>query len=160
MAAAATGAAAANVYVNAPHGLFPAPVRPGEFDADVPGALGGLKRGDMFRLLGRVVGKALQDGRLLDLGMSPAFFRAVSGRTLALADLTEVDPALGRTLAQLQSAAKRVDAMRKEGRPKSEWRAVTVGGAAVEDLCMTFTLPGDELHELKPGGGGHRRHGG
>jgi E3 ubiquitin-protein ligase TRIP12 len=156
-AAAAAGPvkpAAHVAYVYAPHGLFPAPARPGSFDADVAGASGGsgLTRRDLFRLLGRVVGKALQDGRLLDLGLSPAFFRAVSGRTLALADLAEVDPPLGRTLGQLASAARRIAALRRAGAPEAEWRGVMVGGAAVEDLCLTFLLPGDDAHELRPGG--------
>jgi hypothetical protein len=31
--------------------------------------------------------------------------------------------------------------MKAAGAPAAEWGAVTVGGAAVEDLCMTWTLP-------------------
>ena len=55
--------------VTAPHGLFPAPMRftrAGDAfpDAAAPKSPGGLKRLDLFRLLGRVVGKALQDSRL------------------------------------------------------------------------------------------------
>jgi E3 ubiquitin-protein ligase TRIP12 len=136
-------------YVNAPHGLFPAPVSSSAYDVAPPGSPGKLTRGDLFRLLGRVVGKALQDGRLLDLGLSPAFFRAITGRTLALADLSEIDPELGRTLTQLSTAARRIDALKKAG---ADFPSVTVGGAAIEDLCMTFTLPGDDAFELKPGG--------
>ena len=54
--------------VTAPHGLFPAPMRftrAGDAfpDAAAPKSPGGLKRLDLFRLLGRVVGKALQDSR-------------------------------------------------------------------------------------------------
>ena len=142
----------ADGFVNAPHGLFPAPVSAKDFDATVPGAPGGIKRGDLFRMLGRAVGKALQDGRLLDMALSPVFFRAVSGRTLALDDLAEVDPELGRTLSQLSAAAKRIDALKRSGAAEKEWRAITVGGAAVEDLCLTFTLPGDDTFELMPGG--------
>jgi E3 ubiquitin-protein ligase TRIP12 len=119
--------------VHAPHGLFPSPIPPGAKDAAAPGSPGGLKRVEVFKLLGRVVGKALQDGRLLDLGLSPAFFRAAAGRALALPDLAEIDPELGRTLYRLSDMA----------RQKS---------AGVEDMCLTFVLPGDELYELRPGG--------
>ena len=59
--------------------------------------------------------KALQDGRLLDLGLSPAFYRIVVGRTLGLADLAEIDPALGHTLGQLSTAARRIEEL-KAGR--------------------------------------------
>ena len=142
----------ADGFVNAPHGLFPAPVSAKDFEAAVPGAPGGIKRADLFRMLGRAVGKALQDGRLLDLALSPVFYRAVSGRTLALDDLAEVDPELGRTLEQLSTAAKQIDELKKSGAAEKEWRAVTVGGAAVEDMCLTFTLPGDDAFELTPGG--------
>ena len=141
-------------YVHAPHGLFPAPIRPGAPDVAAPKSPGGLTRVELFRLLGRVVGKALQDGRLLDLGLSPAFFRAAAGRTLAVADVAEIDPELGRTLAQLAVAARRVDALRSAGAPEAQWRAVDVAGAAIEDLCLSFVLPGDESFELRPEGAG------
>ena len=92
--------------VTAPHGLFPAPMRftrAGDAfrDAAAPKSPGGLKRLDLFRLLGRVVGKALQDSRLLDIGLSPAFYRAaVGGAALALPDVAAIDPALGQSLAR------------------------------------------------------------
>ena len=144
--------------VTAPHGLFPAPMRftrAGDAfpDAAAPKSPGGLKRLDLFRLLGRVVGKALQDSRLLDIGLSPAFYRAaVGGAALALPDVAAVDPALGQSLARLDAAARRIAALRARGAPESEWRGVTVDGAAVADLCLVFTLPGDDAFELRPGG--------
>ena len=142
--------------VTAPHGLFPAPMRVDAGDAGdaaAPKSPGGLKRLDLFRLLGRVVGKAMQDSRLLDVGLSPAFYRAaVGGAALSLPDVAAVDPELGRTLARLDAAAKRVAALRASGAPEAEWRGVTVDGAAVADLCLAFTLPGDDAFELRPGG--------
>ena len=58
----------ASELVCAPHGLFPAPLPPGQRgDESKPVAL--------FRLLGRAVAKALQDGRLLDLPLSPVLYR-------------------------------------------------------------------------------------
>lgn len=108
---------------------------------------------DLFRLLGRVVGKALQDSRLLDVGLSPTFYRAAVGNAaLALPDVAAIDPALGRTLATLAAAAKQMAKLRASGAPEHEWRAVTVDGAAISDMCLSFTLPGDDAFELRPGG--------
>jgi E3 ubiquitin-protein ligase TRIP12 len=55
-------------YVVAPLGLFPAPLPPAERAA-------GAKVVESFRLLGRAVGKALQDSRLMDLPLSAVFYR-------------------------------------------------------------------------------------
>jgi E3 ubiquitin-protein ligase TRIP12 len=55
-------------YVHAPRGLFPAPLPPAE-------RAGGGKVVESFRLLGRAVGKALQDSRLMDLPLSDVFYR-------------------------------------------------------------------------------------
>lgn len=59
-------------YVNAPNGLFPAPLAPGERAA-------GSKAVEGFRLLGRAVGKALQDSRLMDLPLNYVFYRWAEG---------------------------------------------------------------------------------
>lgn len=48
-----------------------------------------------FRLLGRAVAKALQDGRLLDLPLSPVFYRLALGRRCDLYDIRGLDAALG-----------------------------------------------------------------
>jgi E3 ubiquitin-protein ligase TRIP12 len=63
-------------YVYAPHGLFPRPWPPNTDRSDT-------KYGRVlghFRLLGRVIAKALQDGRLLDLPLSAAFYKLVLGQ--------------------------------------------------------------------------------
>jgi E3 ubiquitin-protein ligase TRIP12 len=116
-------------YVYAPHGLFPAP-------------LPESKRGphaaviEHFRLLGRAVAKALQDNRLLDLPLNPVFFRAALGKPLDLFDVGQVDPGLGASLERLAAAAAAHAAAGGGG-------AVVVDGCAVEDLCLSFTLPGE-----------------
>jgi E3 ubiquitin-protein ligase TRIP12 len=63
-------------YVYAPHGLFPRPWPPNTDRSDT-------KYGRVlghFRLLGQVIAKALQDGRLLDLPLSAAFYKLVLGQ--------------------------------------------------------------------------------
>lgn len=62
--------------IQAPLGLFPRPWPPS--DGSEVGQLN--KVIEYFRLLGRVIAKALQDGRLLDLPLSTAFYKLVLGQ--------------------------------------------------------------------------------
>ncbi|CAL4918416.1 unnamed protein product [Urochloa decumbens] len=89
---------------------------------------------DMIEFLGRVVGKALYEGILLDYSFSPVFVQKLLGRYNFLDELSTLDPELYRNLMQL----KHYD-------------------GDVEDLCLDFTVT-EELggkriiHELRPGG--------
>lgn len=64
-------------FVQAPLGLFP---RPWPSNADASDGSQLSKVIEYFRLLGRVMAKALQDGRLLDLPLSTAFYKLVLGQ--------------------------------------------------------------------------------
>jgi E3 ubiquitin-protein ligase TRIP12 len=92
-----------------------------------------------------VVAKALQDQRLLDLPLSPVFYRLALGRKVDIFDLRSIDPAMGASLERLH-AAQRAHAAGGGSGP------VTIDGAAIEDLCLTFVLPGRPDYELTPGG--------
>jgi E3 ubiquitin-protein ligase TRIP12 len=116
-------------YVYAPHGLFPAPLPESKRGAHAAVI-------EHFRLLGRAVAKALQDNRLLDLPLNPVFFRAALGKPLDLYDVGQVDPVLGASLERLAAAAA-AHAVAGGAGP------VRVDGCAVEDLCLSFTLPGE-----------------
>ncbi|CAM0875437.1 unnamed protein product [Alopecurus aequalis] len=89
---------------------------------------------DMIEFLGRVVGKALYEGILLDYCFSQVFVQKLLGRYSFLDELSTLDSELYRSLMQLKHY---------EG--------------DVEDLCLDFTLT-EELggkrivHELRPGG--------
>jgi len=136
--------------VDAPHGLFPAPLK--WFGAPEEHA---HKVKEHFRLLGRLAAKAIQDGRLMDLPLAPAFYRrALRGLPLGMTDLIAVDPTLGRSLARLCALSRRKAALEATGAPAADVRALTLDGVPVEDLCMSFTFPGEAALELKPGGGG------
>lgn len=63
--------------VQAPLGLFP---RPWPSNADASEGSQFYKIIEYFRLVGRVMAKALQDGRLLDLPLSTAFYKLVLGQ--------------------------------------------------------------------------------
>ena len=60
----------ASEYVNAPWGLFPAPLPAKQRDP-----ASGSKVTEHFKLLGRAVAKALQDCRLMDLPLNYTFYK-------------------------------------------------------------------------------------
>ena len=124
--------------VNAPFGLFPRPLPPGRQRS------GSTSIAKHFRLLGRVVAKALQDCRLLDLPLSPVLYRLVLGRKVDLYTLRAADPALSASLERLDAAER---ASAASGTP------ATVDGCSLEDLCLTFVLPGSPNYPLCPNGG-------
>lgn len=86
---------------------------------------------DLFILLGKVMAKSIQDGRLMDIPMSKQFYRLVLGKPLDLGDLQEVAPDLTNSLKGILNIS----------RAKSD-------EDSIEDLCLFFVLPGDEKYEL------------
>lgn len=74
--------------VQAPLGLFPRPWPP---SADTSDGSQFSKAIEYFRLVGRVMAKALQDGRLLDLPLSTAFYKLVLGQ-VSLLDYEKTNP--------------------------------------------------------------------
>ncbi|PSC70280.1 E3 ubiquitin-ligase UPL3-like isoform A [Micractinium conductrix] len=128
----------ASELVCAPHGLFPAPLPPGQRgDESKPVAL--------FRLLGRAVAKALQDGRLLDLPLSPVLYRLALQRHVDLYDIRKFDAALGSSLERLHAAYHAHAAAGGRG-------PLLVDGCPLDDLCLTFELPGQPAYPLHPEG--------
>jgi len=123
--------------VLAPLGLFPRPLPPGRHRLETSS----ISRN--FRLLGRFVAKALQDCRLLDLPLSPVMYRLILGRKVDLYTLRAVDPALSTSLERLHAAERAV---------AGTGHVATVDGCSIDDLCLTFVLPGYPKYELCPGG--------
>lgn len=187
--------APASSTIDAPLGLFPAPL-------PLKGGGHGVDRAlSRFRTLGRLAGRALRDGRLLDLRVARPFWAAVTGASLTLADLRAVDEQLARSLEALEAAAvaaekeeaaaaaadekneedghemkveggaaedddddggddKKKKKKKKKDKNKKKKVAVLVDGCPLEDLGLTWELPGFPSFKLKgPGGsgGGARR---
>ncbi|KAL9296334.1 hypothetical protein ACSQ67_022230 [Phaseolus vulgaris] len=135
--------------VHSPLGLFP---RPWPANADASEGTQFSKVIEYFRLLGRVMAKALQDGRLLDLPLSAAFYKLVLGQELDLHDILFIDAELGKTLQELNALVSRKRYIESFGGCYTD----TIGnlhfrGAPIEDLCLDFTLPGYPEYILKPG---------
>ncbi|CAH8305538.1 unnamed protein product [Eruca vesicaria subsp. sativa] len=136
--------------VRAPLGLFP---RPWPSTADVSEGSRFHKAIEYFRLLGRVMAKALQDGRLLDLPLSTAFYKLVLGQQeLDLHDIALFDAELGKTLQELRVLVGRKQYLEAVG--GDNWSAISdlsLRGSRIEDLCLDFTLPGYPEYILRPG---------
>ncbi|RDX83695.1 E3 ubiquitin-protein ligase UPL3, partial [Mucuna pruriens] len=135
--------------VQAPLGLFP---RPWPANADASEGTQFFKLIEYFRLLGRVMAKALQDGRLLDLPLSMAFYKLVLGQELDLHDILFIDAELGKTLQELNALVCRKRYIESIGGTYPDTIAnLHFRGAPIEDLCLDFTLPGYPEYILKPG---------
>ena len=102
------------------------------------------KAKEHFKLLGQAMAKALQDNRLLDVPLSPSFLQAAFEQPLDLLSLSEVDSSLSSTLEKLKAASQQSQAA--GGGP------MLVDGVPIEDLCLTFVLPGYPEYALKAGG--------
>ncbi|GER55234.1 E3 ubiquitin-protein ligase UPL3 [Striga asiatica] len=132
--------------IHVPLGLFPRPWPP---NADASDGSKFFKVMEYYRLLGRVMAKALQDGRLLDLPLSVAFYKLVLGQELDLHDIVTFDPELGTTLQELQALVSRKQYLESTGSYNLE--DLCFRGASIEDLCLDFSLPGYPEYILKPG---------
>lgn len=77
------------------HGLFPRPYAPGTCPKKVI---------SLFDMLGKAMAKCLQDSRLIDLQLAPAFFRTLLSYPLDFSDLEHLDPGLAASLAKIRQA--------------------------------------------------------
>ncbi|KAL5995652.1 E3 ubiquitin-protein ligase upl3 [Asimina triloba] len=135
--------------IQAPLGLFPRPWPP---NADTSDNAEFSKVIEYFRLVGRVMAKALQDGRLLDLPLSTAFYKLVLGQELDLHDVLSFDADFGKILREMQVLVCRKKHLDSTiGNEKKAIEELRFRGAAIEDLCLDFTLPGYPNYVLKSG---------
>ncbi|KAK9733430.1 hypothetical protein RND81_04G067600 [Saponaria officinalis] len=130
-------------------GLFPRPWSPKSSN------INGIEFADVakrFVLLGQVVGKALRDGRVLDIPFSKAFYKLILGKELSICDIQTFDPELGRTLLEFQALVKRRKFL-EIGGMKDVAHSVCLGfrDSNIEDLCLDFTLPGYPDYILSSG---------
>ncbi|KAF5727819.1 hypothetical protein HS088_TW22G01516 [Tripterygium wilfordii] len=135
--------------VQAPLGLFPRPWSP---NVDVSEGSQFYKVIEYFRLLGRVMAKALQDGRILDLPLSTAFYKLALGQELDLYDILSFDAEVGKTLQELHALVGRKHYLESlDGDNHDAIAGLRFRGAPIEDLYLDFTLPGYPDYILKTG---------
>lgn len=140
--------------VNSSFGLFP---RPWPSSVDASDAAQFPEVVKKFFLLGQIVAKALQDGRVMDLPFSKAFYKLILQQELNLYDIQSFDPELGRTLLEFQALVNRKKNMGSAfGENSSSALDACFWNTKIEDLYLDFTLPGypdyvlsfDEDHKI------------
>ena len=109
-----------------------------------------------FEFIGRFVGKALSEDKVVDLPISGAFWKLVFGGALSVQDLQQVDKTLYRHLCDLgEVAARRSWILNNPGltadMKERQLSQLTYRGTAISDLGLSFVLPGYDL-PLKPNG--------
>lgn len=120
-------------------GLFPRPWSPTSSN------INGIEFSDViknFVLLGQFVGKALQDGRVLDIPFSIPFYKLVLGKELSLCDIHLFDPELGRSLLEFNALVSRQKCKLACGEDILRGGSLRFRHTMIEDLCLDFTLPG------------------
>lgn len=122
-----------------PFGLFP---RPWSSTLDTSDGIQFSEVIKKFVLLGQIVGKVLQDGRVLDLHFSKAFYKLILGQELGLYDIQSFDPELGRTLLEFKALIDRKKFMESVHGGTTFKFDSCFRKTKIEDLCLDFTLPG------------------
>ncbi|KAK3038394.1 hypothetical protein RJ639_030560 [Escallonia herrerae] len=96
-----------------------------------------------FSLLGQFMAKALQDGRVLDIPFSKAFYKIILGQVVTIYDIQSFDPGLGRALLEFQALVKRKSYLESVRGEKSDIKLESCfRDSTIEDLSLDFVLPG------------------
>lgn len=105
-----------------------------------------------FKFLGKFLGKALLDGRLVDIPLSIACYRWLLGEEGSLVgmDLDYVDPGLASTFRKFCLVAHRREKILLQ--TPSEIESLEMDGCSIEDLGLDMCLPGYASVELMKGG--------
>ncbi|KAK9290428.1 hypothetical protein L1049_008598 [Liquidambar formosana] len=107
-----------------------------------------------FVLLGQVVAKALQDGRVLDLPFSKAFYKLILGQELCVYDIQSFDPELGRAVLEFKAIVDRKRFLDSAcGENTSSKFDSCFRNTRIDDLCLDFTVPGYPDYVLTSGDG-------
>ncbi|KAJ9184255.1 hypothetical protein P3X46_004000 [Hevea brasiliensis] len=123
-----------------PFGLFP---RPWLSSLDSSNGIQFSEVIKKFVLLGEVVAKALQDGRVLDLPFSKSFYKLILQQELNLYDIQSIDPGLGRTLLEFHALVNRRKFMKSALIENScSISDACYRNTGIEDLALDFTVPG------------------
>ncbi|XP_058208915.1 E3 ubiquitin-protein ligase UPL4 isoform X2 [Rhododendron vialii] len=123
-----------------PCGLFP---RPWSSTMSIASGIEFSEVIKKFVLLGQVMAKALQDGRVIDIPFSKAFYKLILGQDLTVYDIFSFDPELGMALLEFQAVFERKKYFESVyGETSSLKRDACFRNTTIEDLCLDLTLPG------------------
>lgn len=145
-------------FVLAQHGLFPRPLDKHQIFSE-----NGRKVVYFFATLGKFIARALLDSRIIDFNFNPVFLQLIqilnqnsnqvriNKDVLKLTNLSilrVIDPSLADSLKHLLKYVQQYN----QCEDVNQKRNVTVDSCTLEDLSLTFTLPGYPDYELTPGG--------
>ena len=163
-------------YVDSRNGLYPAPLGRNAKASIV------TKVRQKFKFIGKFMGKALMDSRMIDMPFSLVFYKWILGQeeTLNLEDLIHVDVNLYEQFKKLQTIVSIRDKLmtqnqqlnnrinnKKRLKSKDDCQIenspcptifdenderLFLDGCKIDDLSLVFTLPGHPNIELKKGG--------
>ena len=109
-----------------------------------------------FQFLGKFLARAIMDFRILDIPFCQILYKwlLIQEGTLDLGDLAAVDSVLAQSLTQLQQVVQKKRQLEQDSShtPDSRQLAVeslTLDGTPIEDLGLSFALPGHPDIELK-----------
>ncbi|XP_038904018.1 E3 ubiquitin-protein ligase UPL4 [Benincasa hispida] len=125
--------------IGSPFGLFPRPW-PSTLDTDELHFSEVMKK---FVLLGQIVAKAIQDGRVLDIYFSKTFYKLILGQEVSIYDIQSFDPELGTILLEFEALVNRSKLLESVYEENSSSKLeLYYHNTNIEDLCLDFTLPG------------------
>lgn len=109
-----------------------------------------------FQFLGKFLARAIMDFRILDIPFCQILYKWLLNQqgTLDLGDLAVVDPVLAQSLTQLQQVVQRKRQLELDTSHTADSRqlavdSLTLDGTPIEDLGLSFALPGHPDIELK-----------
>ncbi|CUM68469.1 uncharacterized protein PRCAT00006194001 [Priceomyces carsonii] len=144
-------------YVTSKTGLFPAPL-----DKNQASLENGRKVMYFFNSLGKFIARALLDSRIIDFNFNPVFLKLVQflnqkgsnkspskelKKIANLPCLRLVDPELANSLEHLLKYIKQFSHVEE-----SQRKNIEIDGATLEDLSLSFVLPGYPEYNLIPKG--------
>ncbi|KAL7265164.1 hypothetical protein ACSBR1_003011 [Camellia fascicularis] len=135
--------------VVSPCGLFPHPW------SSTVCTSGGIEFSEViskFVLLGQVIAKSVQDGRVLDIPFSKAFYKLILGQELTVYDIHSFDPELSRALLEFQAVVERKRYLESVCGENSTLKLnLCFRNTTIEDLSLDFSLPGYPGYTLTSG---------
>ncbi|EFC48988.1 HECTc domain-containing protein [Naegleria gruberi] len=116
------------------------------------------KDAELYYFIGTFLGRAIYDGRVLDIPFSDALLKLLRGEKLTFYDIETIDPILYQQFCKLQKMCQKVNEIKSKSLSDQETAAhlleITFGDdgkTRLEDLCLSFTVMGTDI-ELVEGG--------
>ncbi|XP_067948711.1 E3 ubiquitin-protein ligase TRIP12-like [Watersipora subatra] len=136
------------LYVDAKMGLYPKPLGKNVKPAVVS------KVKAKFKLIGKLLAKALMDSRILDLPLNPIVYSWLLGQQhlLTCSDLALFDSTIAASYSQIKELADQAASIRASSSLSAEEQEKAVEELGIDNLCLDFTFPGYENIQLKRGG--------